>query len=80
MDRASIEKRVLALLSAVLKQELENKSLLTREHLASWDSLKHISIMFALEDEFLVIFTEKELAELDSFEKIVDVIGLKDAS
>lgn len=69
MDRRQIETVVLTVLASVLKCEVHPD--ISREHHASWDSLKHIEIMFAMEDELKLQFTEEELANLDSAEKIV---------
>jgi len=42
----------------------------TRASEPAWDSLKHIELLFALEDELDVRFDEGELAGLDSTEAI----------
>ena len=72
MDRIQIEQTVLAVLRTILKQEFNSSSNITRKHAPNWDSLKHIEIMFALEDELGVVFSEQELADLDDFQKIVE--------
>lgn len=70
MQREFIETRVIAILSMILKVPVD--SIATREALAQWDSLKHIEIVFAIEDELGIQFSEAELAELDSVASIVD--------
>ena len=47
---------------------------MSRENTAEWDSLKHLEIMFAVEDEFRVEFSEDELASADSIARIADLI------
>lgn len=74
MDRIQIEQTVLAVLVTMLKQKFDSSSDITRKHVANWDSLKHIEIMFALEDELGVVFSEEELADLDGFQKIVEAV------
>jgi acyl carrier protein len=70
MPREQIEAKVVAVLSAILRQPVEASA--TREALAQWDSLKHIEIVFALEEELEIQFAEAELTELDSVKRIVD--------
>jgi acyl carrier protein len=43
----------------------------------SWDSLKHMSLIVALEEEFDIIFTDDEMMELLNFELITRVISDK---
>jgi acyl carrier protein len=71
MDRQQIERLVLAALASVLKCEVDLDT--SRENTPQWDSLKHVEIIFAVEDELGIEFSEKELASLDSVAKIVNV-------
>lgn len=80
MDRMQIEYAVLTVLSTVLKRPFNNGVDITRQNTPSWDSLKHIEILFALEEELNVVFEENELAELDSVNKIVDTVLAKHAA
>ena len=80
MDRKQIEQTVLTVLAVVLKQPFREGAGITRQNTPSWDSLKHIEIMFALEDELGAEFTEAELSELDSVTKIVDAVLAKHAA
>jgi acyl carrier protein len=70
MQRSAIEAKVVAVLSTILKQPVD--ALTERAALAQWDSLKHIEIVFALEEELGIEFSEAELLELDSVKRIVD--------
>ncbi|HEX5647914.1 MAG TPA: acyl carrier protein [Nitrospira sp.] len=79
MDRQRVEHTVRTVLTVVLKEPL-NSADVTRQNTASWDSLKHIEIMFALEDELETQFLEEELAALDSVKKIVDAVLSKHAA
>ena len=80
MDRSQIEQTVLAVLVTMLKHPLDDDADVTRQNTASWDSLKHIEIMFALEEELGAEFSEEELVTLDSVTKIVDAILAKHAA
>ncbi|NCT83904.1 MAG: acyl carrier protein [Comamonadaceae bacterium] len=45
-----------------------------------WDSLRHIEVIFAVEDATGVQFDEAELGELDSVARIVAAIQAKHAA
>ena len=70
MDRHEIERVALDVIGAALKSEASLDT--SRENTPQWDSLKHIEIVFALEDELGIEFSEEEMASLDSVAKIVD--------
>jgi acyl carrier protein len=80
MDRIQIEQTVLAVLVTILKRQFHDRADITRQNTPSWDSLKHIEIMFALEDELGAEFSEEELVMLDSATKIVDAVLAKHAA
>lgn len=42
-----------------------------------WDSLKHMNLIIALEEEFNVEFSDEEIGEITSFQKIFEVISSK---
>jgi len=61
------EADVRRLLRTVLQlASMEDDSELRREHLDAWDSLKHMEIVFALEDRYGVRFDESEFSALDT--------------
>lgn len=70
MDRQEVQAVVLAVLANVLKCEIDLDT--SRLNTPQWDSLKNIEIIFAVEDELGLEFSEEELASLDSVAKIVD--------
>ncbi|BCS55001.1 acyl carrier protein [Geobacter sp. SVR] len=80
MQRNQIEQAVLNVLEAFLKCQLKLGDEISRQNTADWDSLKHMEIMFALEEELGVEFSEEELAKLDSAVKIVDAVLAKHAA
>lgn len=49
----------------------------SRLNTPQWDSLKHINIMFTIEDAFDLEFTEEELAKLNSVQRIIDRVLIK---
>ena len=74
MQRKLLTENVYRVISTILKQEFSTDQKLIKDETGGWDSLKHIEIMFAIEEELDVQFSEHELAELDSAEKIIEII------
>lgn len=79
MERNEIERTVLDVLGTILRQRFEAGAGISRRNTHAWDSLRHIEIMFALEDEFGIEFSEEELASLESVAKIVDAVRVRHA-
>jgi len=73
VDRQQIEQVVLKVISTVLREPVGPDA--SRSGLAKWDSLKHVEIMFALEDAFDMVFSEEDLSGLDSVANIVDRVA-----
>lgn len=74
-DDVALQRRVLEILAAMLQvpqAELSPES--SRDSVERWDSLKHMHVMLALEEEFGVEFSDGELADLASVSAIVDVL------
>ena len=40
----------------------------------SWDSLNHMKLIFALEEEFKVLFSEEQIVAMTSYPKIVSIL------
>ncbi len=49
----------------------------TSENVANWDSLRHMNLIVALEEEFSIEFDEEEFIELMSFANIRERINSK---
>lgn len=79
METHVISSGVRRVLSAVLKQDLTAMASVSRSDLPAWDSLKHVQVIFAIEDEFGVEFSSEELPGLDSDAKIVAAIEARHA-
>ncbi len=62
------------LIGLVLRRDIARGEDVRREQEPSWDSLKHVEIMFAVEDRFSVRFTPGEFAELSSVDAIVTAL------
>lgn len=70
MDRQQVEEVVLSVMAALLKCPVSKES--QRKNTPQWDSLKHIEVIFAIEDELGLEFSEDRLSTLDSVERIVE--------
>ena len=70
-----IVNRVRTVISDVLKINVAEHENLVRSQTEKWDSLKHLELILALEDEFNVRFTAEQAANIDSLEDIVNMLG-----
>ncbi len=64
MSREEIEKRLVEVLGTVLGHPVTASVVRAGEK--SWDSLKHIEIVFAIEEQFGARFSEDEIAAAGS--------------
>ena len=80
MTTREIEAAVAELISITVGRQVGFKEAVTRDSEASWDSLKHVELIFMLEERFGVQFTEQEMTELRSSDRIVEAIEQKHAA
>lgn len=78
MRRDEIEFQVLDVLKAALKMPVDAG--LQRSAAPTWDSLKHVEIVFALEDVLGLEFSPDEMGSLDSAQRIIDVAVARHAA
>lgn len=76
ISAAPDEGEVRALLLRVLELATFDGEL-TRSEVPEWDSLKHMELVFALEDKYGVRFDESEFAKLTSPAAILSLIASK---
>jgi len=74
----SIQDRVKAVMSIILEVD----SNLIHEDAApgsieTWDSIRHMNLIVALEEEFNFIFDDDEITDLLSFKLIVSIVSKK---
>jgi acyl carrier protein len=75
MTREEIKTKARATLARTLKTEPEKISDdASQSDLASWDSVKHMNVVLALENDFGIEFGDAELPKLTSLPKLVDAI------
>ena len=71
----NIEKRIKNVISAVFEisiEEIGDES--SPDTIESWDSLKHINMIVALEEEFNVEFTDDNITEMINMKLILAVL------
>ena len=79
MPEHDIAGTVAEVMAAVLQRPVEPGADLRREYEPRWDSLKHVEMIFALEDAFGIRMTEDEIGRLASASDIVAAIRSKRA-
>jgi acyl carrier protein len=72
MKRPEIEQVLLELFAVVLGSEVSLET--NRSNMASWDSLQHMQIVFAVEERFGVQFKEEEIGDLGSVRQLADYL------
>jgi acyl carrier protein len=78
MPAAALEDKLLKVLSSILsvpRESLTQDS--SRKTVEAWDSLKHMYVMLALEEEFRIQFSDREIASLDTVSSLVEAIMAK---
>ena len=73
-----IEDRTKNVMSAVFEistGEINDKS--SPDNIISWDSIKHMNLVVALEEEFDIQFNDSEIVELQNLSLIINIIGEK---
>ena len=70
-----LEPEVRALVAAALKLPETPVAPFARNTCSAWDSLKHVEIVFSLEDRFDVQFDEDEFPRMDSTSAIAAMVA-----
>lgn len=63
----------------ILRVVLDNNDItesVTQENCENWDSLRHLNLIIALENEFNVSIEPEEIAKMKSFKKIVEILSI----
>ena len=77
---SSLHDQVVRVFSTVLKREFASEMDIVRSETPQWDSLKHIELLFAIEDHFELQFSEEQLATLDRLSTIITAIEVERAA
>lgn len=67
-------------MSIAFRRELPDADDVNRAGISEWDSLKHIELIFMLEEEFQLKFDESDFEGLVSLTRIVEILERKGAS
>lgn len=71
-----MEKKIKQIMSQVFNidaQEITEDS--TQDTIGNWDSLRHMSLVMALEEEFGLELDENQIIEMMSFKLIINVLN-----
>ena len=80
MIKSDVEECVFRVLASILNvPRLSVNHEASRTTLVEWDSLKHIQVILALEDDLKVEFSDIEISELDSASGLIQAIVAKTA-
>ena len=70
-----MEERIRTIMSAVFALPIESiNDESSPDSIESWDSLKHINLVVALEEEFEINFTDNEILEIINFKLIKKIV------
>jgi len=76
--RLNLLNRILKIVSQVMEVPLEQlNEESSPDTIENWDSLKHMNLILALEEEFDVNFSDEEIVEMLSVEIIVETLKEK---
>jgi acyl carrier protein len=68
------------ILETALGVTLEGVENPSRDELEGWDSLSHIEVVFMVEEEWGIHFSETEIAALRSLDDLVQAVSAKHAA
>lgn len=68
-----MENEIIKIISQFLKSEVTISS--SRSDFDAWDSLRHVDIIFAIEEEFDIFFSEADLETLDDVKSFVAAVN-----
>jgi acyl carrier protein len=79
MDDAHVKEKVKKVFLEVFSnmKEKDFHFNMTNEHIRDWDSLSHMNLVSGLEKEFNVSMEIDEISEMDSVQKVVDIVEKK---
>ena len=74
MERKMIYSRLTTVFEDIFDEQIELSDEMTAENVSGWDSLTHISLLSAIEDEFDIRFDMKAVRNMKNVGEMVDVI------
>lgn len=71
-----MENKVIEIISLVSK--LSNQELLEKKDVEKlWESITHVEVVVALEEEFDIMFEQEEIAQMTTVSKIIELVNSK---
>jgi acyl carrier protein len=78
MEKQILEQKIKGIMADILKVDSNSvNETTTSDTVETWDSLRHVSLILALEEEFNVEFDDDKIGELVSYMFIVKHISAK---
>jgi acyl carrier protein len=77
VSRAEVESAIRQVLETVLRRAIAPGEDVQREKEGAWDSLKHVELIFSVEEALDIQFDAEEMGELDSYVKLVDAAEVR---
>ncbi len=74
MEHSEIDLGVREVFATVLERGVAPDEEIERAQEARWDSLKHMELIFSVEEKFDVRFSEREMAQLATLSAITDAV------
>ena len=70
----ALDERVRTLVSQIMKVKPAEVETASPATVQAWDSLRHMKLVLALEEEFGIAFAEDDIVQLIAFPKIVSIV------
>ena len=71
-----MEQKILEIISQIMGVPLESVTLASSaENIPTWDSLKHMNLVLALEQTFDIHLSEEQIVELTRVDSILTIVG-----
>ncbi len=74
MNNTEIKKKILILIKSILNIQIEIESNNLNDKLNEWDSLKQLTIVFALEEEFDIKLSNNEIEQCTNYNDICNIV------
>lgn len=76
-----LQQRVIRIVSSIMAVPVESLSLdSSADTIESWDSMQHMSLVLALEQEFGVSFDDDQVLDMLSVRRIAEILSAGEAS
>lgn len=75
-----IDRLIAETLTVVLGRSVEKGKTVVRKTESNWDSLKHIEIIFVMEEAFHIQFTEEDMQQIENSDDLKKLVVKKHAT